>query len=189
MDFTLDNQKHNIMTKTDLFRVCIKVFGLYGLLMYIQEVLNYILPNIYILFSNEDEFREITSLIFLGGISSLLVIGIYLVTIVNTGLLIKWFRLDKNFDSEIINFENIKARSLLSTGIIIVGLYFTVANFSTLAMYLYYTFRASVSTFYNDIPIKDLEAILSGTNFIIGLMMIINAQFFSKFMKEESSEL
>lgn len=101
------------MTKKDFFIIIIRLFGLYALI----NVLFDILPINFIY------LWEIKSylIIILSILSILIPIGFFLLLINRTDQIVKILNLDKGFDSDGINLENIDAHTILKIALIIIG--------------------------------------------------------------------
>lgn len=173
------------MTKTDLFRVTIKIFGLHCFF----EVLFLIIPNL----SYSEGFFSLSltlSLIYLvitGLIAFLLLF--------KTDRLIKLFRLEKGFDTENIDTKNLSTDGLFKFAIIVIGLLMVVNNIAQFLNFSYLAFKKQVSA--NGLDEIDgmmlnqqLDYnwwIISGLNVLIGLLLLTNYKPISKLFAEKKT--
>ncbi|WP_405397526.1 hypothetical protein [Maribacter sp. Asnod2-G09] len=124
------------MTTTDLFRVIIKIFGIYCFTTLIYGLQ----PRMTVNFGF-DFFEFIISIIYL------VVMGlIVFFFLFKTDRLIKLFRLSKGFDSQIIDIKNLNEVGLFKFGIIIIGLLMIVDNIAPFLNYCFLEFKKQVWT-------------------------------------------
>jgi len=174
------------MTKTDLFRVVIKIFGIYCFM----NAMFRLLPSIS--FSNGfDSFNFTFNLIYMVimGLISLLFLS-------QTDRLINVFRLERGFDSKDINIKNLSENGLFKFGIIIIGLLMIADNIAPFLNFCYLGFKKQVSAN----GLDDISGaifsqyidynwwITSGLNILIGLIILTNYKRISKlFVKTEKN--
>ncbi|WP_127136375.1 hypothetical protein [Flagellimonas oceanensis] len=119
------------MTKTDLFRVIIKTFGIYCFI----DALFQLIPNLSYsggFFS----FSLVVSLIYL--LSTGLIAYLLLF---QTDRLIKFFRLGKGFDTEHVETRGLNANGLFNLGLIMLGLLMIVDNIAQFLNFCYLAFK------------------------------------------------
>ncbi|MGB5821100.1 MAG: hypothetical protein WBG90_16565 [Saonia sp.] len=175
------------MTKTDLFRVIIKIFGVYCFI----EALFRLIPNI----SLSNGFYSF----------SLMVSGIYLLItgliayllLFQTDRLIKLFRLEKGFDSDKIDVKNLNSDGLFRFGLIIIGLLMIADNIAQFLNYCYLAFKKQVSSNgLGEIEGAMLDQhldynwwISSGLNALIGIIILTNYKRISKLFAEKEKNV
>ncbi|WP_299317873.1 hypothetical protein [uncultured Maribacter sp.] len=124
------------MTTTDLFRVIIKIFGIYCFTTLMYRLQPRMTVNFGFVF-----FDFIINVIYM------VVMGlIVFLFLFKTDRLIKLFRLNKGFDSQIINIKNLNEVGLFKFGIIIIGLLMIVDNIAPFLNFCYLEFKKQVST-------------------------------------------
>lgn len=166
------------MTKTDLFRVIIKMFGLYCFI----EALFQFVPNLSVSWGfNSSNF--VLSLIYL--LSTLLIAFLLLF---QTDRLIRVLRLEKGFDGKYIETKDLNTTWLFNLGLILLGLLMIVDNIAQFLNFCYLAFKKQVAS--NgldeiDGAMLDLQLdyhwwIISGLNVLIGLIMLTNYKQISK---------
>lgn len=174
------------MTKTDLFRVIIKVFGVYCLI----EALFRLIPNIS-LSNGFYSFSLLVSTVYL------LITGLiaYLL-LFQTNRIIKLLRLEKGFDSENIDTGNLNDTGLFKFGIIIIGLLMVADNIAQFLNFCYLAFKKQVSA--NGLDKIDGSMfdqqldynwwIISGVNVLVGIVILVNYKRISNlFLKKEKN--
>ena len=123
------------MTKTDLFRVIIKIFGIYCFIDAIFQMI----PNL----SYSGGFYAMSlkvSLIYL------LVTGLIAYFLLfHTDRIIKFLRLEKGFDSDNIDIGNLKNDGLFKFALIFIGLLLVVDNIAQFLNFCYLAFKKQVS--------------------------------------------
>ncbi len=168
------------MTKTDLFRVIIKIFGIYCFL----EAFFRLLPSIS--FSGSfDSFSFTFNLIYL------IVMGlIAFLLLFQTDRLIKFFRLEKGFDTSTIDTKNLGTEGLLKFGLIMIGLLMVSNNIASFINYCYLAFKKQVSANgLDEVSGAILDQyidynwwVISGLNVLIGIIILTNYKWISKLL-------
>lgn len=109
------------MTKRDLFRIIIKIIGLYFILQIPLNVFNLVGTVLNTKYLNSKVWYDFVEILFIL-FTSVVVAGMFIFFIFKSDKLIDALKLDKNFDSDkIIAFDNISAREVLKVGIILVA--------------------------------------------------------------------
>ncbi|MGX1929438.1 hypothetical protein [Flagellimonas sp. 2504JD4-2] len=175
------------MTKTDFFRVVIKIFGIY---CFIQALFQ-LLPNI----SFSGSFASFS---FTFNLIYLIVMGIItFLLLFRTDRLIKLFRLEKGFDTPTIDTKNLSSDGLFKFGIIIIGLLMISNNISSFVNYCYLAFKKQVSANGLDevsgsILNQYLDYnwwIISGLNVLIGVILLVNYKRISKLLVKNEEKV
>ncbi len=113
------------MTKKDLFRIIIKLFGLYAVISFITNNLSQLFMLSY--FTEEDKTIYIwiaLAIVIFGAFAYLLIFY--------PDIIVRLFKLDKGFDDNDIKAETPDMERIITLAIIIVGGIFIVHNFSPL---------------------------------------------------------
>lgn len=109
------------MTKKNLFRIILKIAGLY--LIY-SVLFNAILS--YVMFIGKDSF-SITTLLFMV-LTTVIFMVLFLSLIFKPDIYINLFKFDKNFDDDNVMIKRATFENLLQVSIIVVGLVFIVKH-------------------------------------------------------------
>ncbi|WP_420602336.1 hypothetical protein [Flagellimonas sp.] len=172
------------MTKTDLFRVIIKIFGIYCFI----DVLFQLLPSIS--FSGGfDAFSFTFNLIYM------IVMGlIAFLLLFQTDRLVKLFRLEKGFDTPTIDAKHLSANGLFKLGLIVMGLLMIADNIAPFLNFCYLIFKEQVSadglTGANNMALHQHlyfnRWVVCGLNVLVGIIILTNYKWISKlFLKNE----
>ena len=174
------------MTKTDLFRVIIKIFGIYCFI----DALFQMIPNL----SYSGGFYSMSlkvSLIFL------LVTGLIAYFLLfHTDRIIKFLQLDRGFDFDNIDIGNLKSDGLFKFALIFIGLLLVVDNVGQFLNFCYLAFKKQVSsTGLDEIDGFMLEQqldynwwIVSALNVVMGIIILTNYKRIAKlFVKKEKN--
>ncbi len=175
------------MTITDLFRVIIKIFGIYCFTTLIYRLQ----PRMTVNFGF-DLFEFIISIIHL--VLMGLIVFFFLF---KTDRLIKLFRLSKGFDSQIIDMKNLNEVGLFKFGIIIIGLLMIVDNIAPFLNYCFLEFKKQVWTNKMD---ESSRIILNlfidynrwftcGFNIFIGAIFLTNNNRISKLLMKKGKNV
>lgn len=168
------HKKINIMTKRDFFRIIIKLFALYSIIL---TVFNWIPSNfIYAAY----EFELISFLAVLG--FTFLAVLIYYILIKKTDKIIDILKIDKGFDDERIEFGNLSAANIVMLGIILIGGFLVIFNLVDFIQYSFLAFKSEVnkggvSSIYNNnfgTIVDYFNWIFSGINIVIGYLLLTN---------------
>ena len=173
------------MTKKDLFRLIIKIFGLYLLISIIFSVF----PSNILMVLNEIDFVGIIWII-----SSLLLIGLlYIFLIYKPDKVISWLKLDKGFDDDRIEFQNLNNFSILKLAIIMIGGIILIQNIPAFLSHTLFAFKSSIGNGLDDnifkFTLRDyIHLGISFLNIIIGYLLLTNYNYICKILKEKSNE-
>jgi len=125
------------MTIKDFFKILIKIFGLYTL---IATVFVFMPANLGILIYDLNVL-SIGLLIFSLGV----IIALFCLLIFNTEIIIKWLKLDKNYDNDIIDFKNLNEKMVYKIAIITISSLLTINNLPVLLTQCFKAFKSQVS--------------------------------------------
>lgn len=165
------------MTKRDLFRLIIKIFGLYsGILTLFTVIPSNVSSLVY-------QLDTISILIILSSI--LIPIGLFLLLIFKTDAIINFLKLDKGFDEEQIVIGNLKNESILKLSIIIIGSFLILDYIPGLLFDIVNAFKSKGSAAPIEGTSVDYFGISIGIiNIVLGYLLLTNykslATFFSK---------
>jgi hypothetical protein len=154
------------MTKRDFFRIIIRLFGLYSLIL---TVFNYIPTNLsYVAF----QFEPIVLLWIFG--ASTLVVLIYILLIRKTDLIIDFLKIDKGFDDEQIVFGNFNDKKITQFVLILIGGFLIIDYLPEFLQYTYLAFKNKVSpSGLNQIEQFDFGKTIDYFNWIISVINIV----------------
>jgi len=157
------------MTTKDLFRLIIKIFGLYLLVRLIFTI-----PGNLLFTYNKFDLASFISLsLFL-----LISIGLFILIIYNPDFIIKILKLNKGFDEQWIEITNFNNANIIKLAIVIIGGIMLIQNIPAFLTNLFFAFKSSISN--NNSPIKFgslNDYIRLGTTFlniIIGFILVTN---------------
>jgi len=165
------------MTKKDFFRIIIKLFGLYWLISalfstgqfyFLSFIPGFTLPAILM-----------AMLIFL-----VLLILFYML-IIKTDVLIEWFKLDKGFDNDLIEFHQFDLDNILKLGVIIIGGTMILDNIAVFLNQSYLAFKVQTSIVYDLTGLNGYSTYhlaVSFTKIILGYLLLTNYPALSKIL-------
>jgi hypothetical protein len=177
------------MTKRDFFRIIIKLFGLYALIL---TVFTYIPRNIsYVTF----QFEPIVLLWIFG--ASVLIILIYVLLIRKTDLIINLLKLDKGFDDDRIEFGNFNSQKIIQLALILIGGFMIIDYLPDFLQYTYLAFKKEVSpnglNFMEDSSFGKITDYfnwaISGLNLIGGYVLLTNYARITKWLNKKEKNV
>lgn len=123
------------MSKRDVFRIVIKLFGLYSIVLLITA-----LPQV---FSSIFLWGELTFII--GTLLSIVIfLSLVYLMLVKTDKIISILKLDKDFDDEKASLSQFTPTGIIKLGIVIVNVYLIILNLPDLVTNLFYLFKYSI---------------------------------------------
>ena len=163
------------MTKKDFFRVLIKIFALYGLLISAVSFINQLALL----------GQSINNIFFLVAvIGSFSVALIFLYLVINfTDNIISFLKLDSGFDDDKIVFGNLNNQSIYKIAIVLLAGFLMVDTFPRIILDLVNSFKILVSN--NQLFNHDADyywGIIRVFNLVIGYLLITNASKIAKFL-------
>lgn len=173
------------MTKRDLFRLLIKIFGLYS----IVTVLFSSIPSQIIFALNSFDILSIAWLLLL----LIVTIGLFALLIFKSDKLVSILKLDKGFDEERIEFQNFNSQSIVKLAVIIIGCILIIKNIPS---FISYTLLAFKSSFNNDLTRNVIKFthlnqyvywISSFLNIFIGYLMLTNYTYLSRLIGKKDA--
>lgn len=165
------------MTKRDFFKLMIKLFGLYSGLMTLFTVIPNNIANLLFQFN-------FSSLLFIT-ILILVVVSFFLLLIFKTDFIIDKLKLDKGFDDEKIQFENLTNDSIVKFAVFLIGGFLIINHFPNFLNYSFQIFKIELqNTELGYGNVNYFNWIISAINILIGYLLITNykavAAFFDK---------
>ncbi|MDT0620860.1 hypothetical protein [Croceitalea vernalis] len=170
------------MTKRDFFRVIIRLFSLYLLLL---TIFNFIPTNVSYLFFEPSVWPI---LIIIG--SALFMIMLFLFLLKKTDTVIDVLKLDKAFDDERIEFGNLGSEEIVKVALIFIGGFLLLDHLPEFLHYCYLGFKKEVSA----TGLSPLEStgltgywdyfrwFVAGINLIIGYLLLSNLSRVANFL-------
>ncbi|SHG77861.1 hypothetical protein [Winogradskyella jejuensis] len=177
------------MTKRDLFRVLIKVFALYSIIL---TVFSWIPSNMmYSFYGNETAIILAASLIF-----TFLLILIYVFLIKKTDAIIDFLKIDRGFDDNELKLLDFNSKKVLMLGIILIGGYLIISELSNFIQYAFLAFKNEISrgqlyVFPNGSANDEnyiFELVFSGINLLIGYLLLTNYTKVSKWILKKGNK-
>ena len=183
---TFENQR---MTKRDFFRIIIKLFGLYALII---TVFTYIPTNIsYVTF----RFEPIVLLWIFGFVA--IAVLIYILLIRKTDLIIDFLKIDKGFDDDRIEFGNFNSQKIIQLALILIGGFLIIDYLPDFLQYTYLAFKKEVSpnglNFMEDFSFGKITDyfnwVISGLNLIVGYVLLTNYDRITKWLNRKEKNV
>ena len=168
------------MTKRDFFRILIKIFGLYSLILVVFNVIPNNISNILY------QFNSMMFLIIVA--STLLSVGLFLVLLFNSDLIINSLKLDKGFDDEKIILGDLNNESIFKFALIVIGGFLIINTLPSLLFDLVNAFKSkSTLTSIEGNNVDYFQISVGVINVIIGYLLITNYKSISQFLDKKQS--
>lgn len=132
------------MTKKDLFRIIIKLFGLYVAIGAFAA-----LPGVFTAFLYG--FDPVYGLILLGSV--LVALLILFLLLIKTDAIIRMFKLDTGFDDDKLDGAQFSSESIIKLAILLIALFLILDSFPEIVTNLFYLFK-------NSIPQNNMDGLL-----------------------------
>lgn len=171
------------MTKKDLFRLIIKMFGLYSVISIIFSVL----PGNVCLVISQMDFVGIIWVVF----SLIVIILLFAFLIYKPDTIIRWLKLDKGFDEDKIEFQNFNNPNIIKLAVIVIGGIILIQNIPTFLSHTLFAFKSSVGNGINGNAFEfglryNIHWATSFLNIVLGYLMLTNYHYVSKLFKNRS---
>jgi hypothetical protein len=166
------------MTKRDFFRLIIKIFGLYSLVLSLFSFIPQNFSNFYFM---KDDFWYFFIIIS----SILLLIALFVILLYKTDFIIDKLKLTKSFDDDHIIIGNLNTESLYKFSIILIGGFMITSSFPNLLMDLINEFKLRISN--HQISNHKSDNFWIGVKFLnllIGYLLVTNCKSISKFLNK-----
>lgn len=174
------------MTKKDLFRLILKIFGLY---LIINLIFDYLPVNISFAAENPELFS-----VSLLAVILIIDVALIILLIFKPDFIIRILKLDKGFDEERIDFSNFNISNLLKLAIVIIGGILLIKSIPSFLTNLFFAFRSSLgngsgnSSLFHFGSINDYMRLgTSFLNIIIGWLLLANYDALSCILKKKES--
>lgn len=162
------------MTKRDFFRIIIKLFGLYSLIL---TLFAFLPRNAYILFYESSSLSVVWLLLVLG-----ITVLIFIFLISKTDAIIDWLKLDKNFDDDQIVIGNMDNRKIILLAVLLIGGFLIIENLPYFLLNAYQEFRLRATG--NEISLEEIlnrdnyyySWITDAINILLGILLIANRE-------------
>jgi hypothetical protein len=166
------------MTKRDFFRLILKIFGLYSLVL---SLFSFIPQNISNFYFMKDEVLMLL-VIFA---SFFLQIALFVILLYKTDFIIDKLKLTKSFDDDQIIIGNLNTESLYKFLILLIGGFMITSSFPNLLMDLINEFKLRIS----NSPFSNYESNYFWTgikflNLLIGYILLTNCKSIAKFLNK-----
>lgn len=166
------------MTKRDFFRLILKVFGLYSLVL---SLFSFIPQNISNFYFMKDEVLILLAIIA----SFFLLIALFIILLYKTDFIIDKLKLTKSFDEDHIIIGNLTTESLYKFSIILIGGFMITSSFPNLLMDLINEFKLRISN--HPISNHNSDNFWIGVKFLnllIGYILVTNCKSIAKFLNK-----
>ncbi len=175
-----------MITKKDLFRLIIKIFGLYLIIVTFFSTL----PSTFLwAFSEFNIYLIIYAIIVL-----FVTLYLFVSLVFHPDKVIRWLKLDQGFDNNEIKIERFNSEKIIMLAILIIGGNLFIKNIPIFLNHTFFAFKSSVpSNFANDIAFQYggqtnyLDWGISMVNLIIGYLLITNHTYISKLLKNKNA--
>ncbi|MDU1903550.1 MAG: hypothetical protein E6772_02095 [Dysgonomonas sp.] len=171
------------MTKKDLFRIIIKLFGVYALISFITTTLSQLiyLPSFF-----DDDPVIIAWIAF----AILLFTAFIILIIFYPSKIINWFKLDKGYDNDDANIGNTGLESLIKIAIIISGALFILNSFAPILVEIGYLLpsvigRGEIAGITDNMQ-KD-SFYINLVNLAIGYLLLTNYATIARFLYKKDT--
>jgi hypothetical protein len=174
------------MTKKDFFRLVIKIYGLY---LVISIVFSVIPGNIAFVVTQADIFGIVWLIVV-----TIVIILLFMFLIFKPDKIIGWLKLEKGFDDDRIDFQNLNGQNIVKLAVIVIGGIMFIQNIAPFLSHTLFAFKSAVGndvygsvTKYNSL--RDyISWATSFLNIVLGYLMVTNYNFISKIVKEKDKE-
>ncbi len=175
------------MTKRDFFRIVLKLFGLYSVIL---TVFNFIPANIgYVTY----QFEPIAILWIIG--ATILAVGLYVLLIRKTDKIIAWLKIDTGFDDDRIEIGNFNAMGIVKFALIIIGGFLVIDYLPNFLHYSYLAFKSEVSpnglnmleSYGNDGQVDYFQWTIAIMNLVLGIVLLTNYKRIANWIEKRNN--
>jgi hypothetical protein len=176
------------MSKKDFFRLIIKLFGLYALIL---TIFNFIPTNIGYVIA---DFEPVV-LVWIVGVVVVIVL-FYIFLIRKTDLIVDWLKLDKGFDDDRIELGNFNSKRIIQFALIIIGGFLLIDHLPYFLQYCYLAFKEQVSpggmAMTYDLEfgktIDYFDWAISAVNILVGYILVTNYRRVSNWLTRKDND-
>ncbi len=164
------------MTKRDFFRIIIKIFGLYSLLLTLFTVVPNNISTLMFQFDG-NMIMMVLAIMFVTA-------GLFFVLLFRTDSIINFLKLDQGFDDEKIEIGNLNNQSILKLAIIIIGGFLVLDYIPNFLFDIVNAFKYK-SDNYTSIEGHSVNyfALTTGAiNIVIGFLLVMNYKSVAQFL-------
>jgi len=164
------------MTKKDLFRIIIKLFGLYWLISTVFSLGQIV----YFSTNNAGWMGVIYSVVMLS-----ILIFLFFVLVFKTDTILDFLKLDRGFDEDRIEFQKFNIENILMLAVILIGATMILDNIATFLNQIYLGIKVFMSNQSDLVTINGQSSyhlILSTTKIVLGYVLLTNYPAVSKFL-------
>ncbi|MES2587555.1 MAG: hypothetical protein V4622_01165 [Bacteroidota bacterium] len=171
------------MTKRDLFKIILKLYGLYSIIEVIIQI-----PNIsfYLYYDSGNEFNWLVLTV------PLVSILIIFVLLFKPEIIIGLFKLDKGFENNEVPITSFDGRGIAKIALIIIAVYLIVINIGDFISQVVFSFKESVSRnsldslleTFNPNPVNYQVMINSAICLLVGFILLTNHTRLSKWIEK-----
>ena len=164
------------MTKRDFFRLLIKIFGVYSLIISVFTILS----------SGFSQFAYSEDYYFLLFPLGILAVVVFLssLLIFNPDFIINWLNLDKGYDEDRIQFENFNSRNIFKLAIFIIGGFLIIDNLALFINESFSVFRDRASGVEYHFR-NSYYLVISFLQIVLGYLLITNYKWVSNLIKAD----
>lgn len=167
------------MTKRDFFRIIIKIFGLYSMVLALFSFLPSNISNVLI-------YKDEIGILLVIFSSVLLSIALFLILIFKSDFIIDKLGLDEGFDDDKLIFGDFKNEQIFKLSIILIGGFLIVDYFPSVLFEMINIFKTKSSN--NSIygyEVDYYNFIVGIINVIIGLFLVNNYKSISSYLNKK----
>jgi hypothetical protein len=163
------------MTKNDLFKIILKLFGLLSVIGIFLQI-----PTLIFYYNYESNLETSTKTFWF----LLLILGfIILITYIlffKADLIINLFRLDKGFDNDEISLITFSSKNVIKLALITISIYLIMNNIVEFLSQIVFAFKASIArnnleaivTSINPISVDYWKLTFAGVNILVGFLIL-----------------
>ena len=181
------------MTKKDLFRLIIKIFGLYFVISSLFSIIPFNIEYLTTQIYSNVPFDYANSIWMIVNIAWIILLFVFL--IYKPDVILKWLKLDKGFDDDRIDFQNFNTVNILKLAVIVIGGLLLIHNIPLFLSKGWIAFKLSVESNIENGTANQFRGVMdyinlgiSFMNIVIGYLLITNYTFVSKLLKEKIGE-
>ena len=178
------------MTKKDLFRLIIKIFGLYFVISSIFSFTPMIIESVTSQFDFNVQFDYAGFIWLMINLAWIILLFVFL--IYKPDIIVKWLKLDRGFDDDRIDFQNFNTANILKLAVIVIGGLLLIHNIPIFLSNSWFAFKASVGSNINNDTTLQFGSLrdyinlgIAFINIVIGYFLVTNYNFVSKLLNEK----
>ena len=171
------------MTTKDLYRVFLRLFGVYLFVQHVMLNLTYVLYAFY-------ENMDASGMILSSGVAYLTILFLALMLIFRTDVVIRLLRLEEGMDSAQVETSSISSNNLFQFALVFFGVFLITQNFVPFIMQVYRFITIHIT---NEIPtVPTFAADQMALNFIsilFGLFICLNASKLALWLNKKENHM